>query len=280
MNNVEALAELVGRGRVMVLTGAGISTDSGIPDYRGDPHRLRRAPINYREFVSDPWSRRRYWARSHLGWPRIARARPNPAHHAVAELEEKGLVTGVVTQNVDGLHRTAGSRALLELHGSLAHTICLECGDRRSRLELHHRLEAANPWLDSQPVEIAPDGDAQLADHWVARFSPVDCLGCGGVLKPDVVFFGENVPRSRAAVAYRWLEEAEALVVLGSTLAVMSGYRFVCAACRQGKPVAIVNRGATRGDPQASIRVEGGLSETIPLLLTGRTATRLAPAPV
>ncbi|MFP3913601.1 MAG: NAD-dependent protein deacetylase [Actinomycetota bacterium] len=262
------LVDLLRAGRVMVLTGAGMSTDSGIPDYRGDGRRLRRVPVTYQEFVRDPVARRRYWARSHAGWHRVARARPCPAHHSVAEMEEAGLITGVVTQNVDGLHTAAGSRRVLELHGSLSRTVCLGCGDRRSRLELHHRLEAANPHFERQKVEAAPDGDAELPDHLVDGFTVVDCLECGGLLKPDVVFFGENVPRARVTSAYDWLEGSLALLVLGSSLTVMSGYRFVLAAHRDGKPVAIVNRGSTRGDGQASVRVDGNLSRVLGELTT------------
>lgn len=263
VDETRELAGLMAEGRVLVLTGAGISTDSGIPDYRGDGRRMRRVPITYQQFVGDEWSRRRYWARSHAGWRKVAGARPNLAHHVVADLEEKGMVTGVITQNVDRLHSRAGSRRVLDLHGVLDRTICLTCGDRRTRLELHHRMEAANPHFERLQVEYAPDGDADLPDRLVEDFCVVDCLDCGGVLKPDVVFFGENVPRCRVYTAFEWLEEARALLVLGSSLTVMSGYRFVLAAKRDGKPVAIVNRGPTRGDDEAAIRLEGNLCEVL-----------------
>lgn len=260
LDPIGQLRRLIASGGVVVLSGAGISTDSGIPDYRGDGHRLRHTPMTYREFVTSVDARRRYWSRSHLGWRRIARAEPNVAHYAVARLEESGLLTAVVTQNVDGLHSASGSRRVLELHGSLARTVCLECRDRRSRLELHHRLEAANPYFEQRQVEVAaPDGDAELPERLVENFVVVDCLACGGRLKPDVVFFGENVPRDRVEVAYRWVREASALLVLGSSLTVMSGFRFVMAAQRHGIPVAIVNRGPTRGDDAAAVRVEDGL---------------------
>lgn len=262
-SSVESLAELLGVGGAVALTGAGISTDSGIPDYRGDGRRLRRTPITYQEFVGGASARRRYWARSHVGWGRMRRAQPNPCHYAVARLQAEGHLGSVITQNVDGLHTAAGSEDVLELHGSLAETVCLECGDRRTRLELHHRLEAANPSFSSLAVEMAPDGDADLPDELVDRFCVVDCLDCGGVLKPDVVFFGESVPRFRVEEAYRRVEAATSLLVLGSSLSVMSGYRFVLAARKSGIPVAIVNRGPTRGDSDASVRIDAGLSESL-----------------
>lgn len=266
VDGMQELARLIRAGGIVVLSGAGISTNSGIPGYRGDGRRLRRVPIRFGEFVADTEARRRYWARSHAGWRRITRAEPNPAHLTVAHLEDAGLLSGVITQNVDGLHSAAGSRCVLELHGSLARTVCLDCGDRRSRLELQHRLAAANPHFDQLVVEYAPDGDADLPELAVDRFVVVDCLACGGVLKPDVVFFGENVPRDRLATAFSWLEEASALLVLGSSLTVMSGYRFVLAAHRAKQPVAIVNRGPTRGDAQATIRIDGDLCEVLPQL--------------
>lgn len=246
-----------------MLSGAGVSTDSGIPDYRGDADAPRRPPITYREFVSGSEARRRYWARSHRGWKLMAKAIPNPCHRAVAVLEEWGLVTAVITQNVDGLHQAGGSREVVELHGTLSRTVCLGCGDRRSRLELQHRLAAANPALGGGAVEAAPDGDAEVASELAASFVVVDCLACGGILKPDVVFFGENVPVPRVRDAYERVESATSVLVLGSSLTVMSGYRFVIAARRAGLPVAIVNRGPTRGDEDASVRVEAGLAEVL-----------------
>jgi NAD-dependent SIR2 family protein deacetylase len=260
---IQQLVRLAQAGGCVVLSGAGMSTNSGIPDYRGDGRRLRRRPIEYRQFVGDAAARRRYWARSHAGWERVARAEPNTGHRVVSHLEETGLVAGVITQNVDGLHSAAGSRRVVELHGSLSHTVCLHCGERRSRLELHHRLEAANPHFGRRRVEWAPDGDADLPESLVDGFEVVDCLACGGILKPDVVFFGENVPRERVAAAFRWLEAAAALLVLGSSLTVMSGYRFVLAARRAGQPVGIVNRGPTRADGQASVRIDGDLCEIL-----------------
>lgn len=264
----QALSRLVGGGGVVVVSGAGLSTQSGIPDYRGATGvRRRAAPMTYRDFIDRSEGRRLYWARSHVGWTQIDRAAPNPGHLAAAALEQAGLVDGVITQNVDGLHQAAGSRAVIELHGSLAETVCLACGERRSRLELHHRLEAANPSFARSTAAIAPDGDADLPDPLVASFVVVDCLVCGGALKPDVVFFGENVPRPRVEAAFSWVEGARSLLVLGSSLSVMSGYRFVMRAHRNGTPVAIVNQGPTRGDALASIRVDGELCDTLSALV-------------
>lgn len=263
MGVVAALARLIETGNVVVLSGAGISTDSGIPDYRGTPGRVRRPPITYRDFVIDPTARRRYWARSHTGWRRIGEATPNPGHEAVATLERLGALNGVITQNVDGLHQAAGSDVVVELHGSLDATVCLVCGDRRSRLELHHRLEAANPYFRPHLVEVAPDGDAELDLEAFDRFVVVDCLECEGTLKPDLVFFGENVPAERVRIAQQMVASGRSLLVLGSSLAVMSGYRFVLAACRLGIPVGVVNRGPTRADDVARVRIDGGLSETL-----------------
>ncbi len=270
---LSALARLVEWGEVVVLSGAGISTESGIPDYRGTPGKTRRAPITYREFVSDPSTRRRYWARSHAGWRRIERASPNGGHEAVVSLERLGLLRGLVTQNVDGLHQAAGSEAIIELHGSLHGTVCLDCGDRRRRLELHHRLEAANPTFARGRTEYAPDGDAEIHPAVLDDFVTVDCLPCGGTLKPDVVFFGESVPSERVEAARRLVSSCRSLLVLGSSLAVMSGHRFVLAAHRLGLPIAIVNRGPTRGDPFARVRLDADLTATLTALVD-----RLAPA--
>lgn len=265
---IAQLAGLLATGDVVALSGAGISTDSGIPDYRGPTGALRRhSPMTYREFVSDPLARRRYWARSQAGWRHVARARPNAAHRAVADLEHGGWLSGLITQNVDGLHRAAGSRHVVELHGNLAAVVCLDCGDRRPRREVAGRLEAANPGLGGRIRRLAPDGDAELDAGAVAGFSVVPCQACGGVLKPEVVFFGERVPRDRVDRCYDMLHAADGLLVLGSSLQVMSGYRFVIGARKRGTPVAIVNRGPTRGDGDASIRIDGGLSDVLPRLV-------------
>jgi NAD-dependent SIR2 family protein deacetylase len=258
-------------GRPLVaLTGAGLSTDSGIPDYRG-PGSPRRTPMTYTEFVSGPEAQRRYWARSHVGWARMAHAEPNAGHRAVAVLEAAGVLHGVITQNVDGLHRAAGSRAVIDLHGRIADVVCLGCRRISPRDALQERLAALNPgFVESvgPAVEAAPDGDAVLTE--VAGFRLATCTGCGGVLKPDVVFFGENVPRDRVDRAYALVDalaaDDGALLVAGSSLTVMSGLRFVRRARQLGVPVVIVNRGATRGDDLADVLVGRGCSETLTAL--------------
>ena len=262
-----ALCDLVFDGDVVILSGAGLSTESGIPDYRGPSGLARRAePMTYQTFVGGAAARRRYWARSQLGWRHIARASPNAGHHAVAELERRGLLTGIITQNVDGLHQAAGARQVVELHGSLSQVVCLNCGDRTSRAELDRRLRAANPGWDARVTEINPDGDAVLAADQEERFHVVACQRCGGLLKPDVVFFGENVPRPRVDECYGLLERSAALVVLGSSLTVMSGYRFVRHAAKLAIPVVIVNHGPTRGDAQADVRLDAPLGQTLTAL--------------
>ena len=245
-----------------------MSTDSGIPDYRGPEGTLRRrAPMQYREFVHDPAARRRYWARSAIGWPRMAAVRPNAAHHAVARLEAAGRLAGVLTQNVDRLHQAAGSRTVLELHGSLAEALCLSCGRRESRGAVQQRFLAANPGWPPASAASDPDGDAELSEHAAESFVVPACAHCGGILKPDVVFFGESVPRPRVDTAWSMLAGAEALLVLGSSLAVFSGFRFVDRAARDGKPVAIVNQGATRGDELATMKVDGRLADVLPRIV-------------
>lgn len=273
---LDALADLLAGGAVLVLTGAGISTDSGIPDYRGPDGRLHaRLPMTYQRFVSSAHQRRRYWARSHLGWPRVAAALPNAAHRAVATLERTGLLSGTVTQNVDGLHGRAGSRDVVDLHGRLDRVVCLDCGQRRPRLEIGLRLDVLNPCFRERaarrPAHHRPDGDAALDPRELDGFRVADCRRCGGVLKPDVVFFGERVPRDRFAGSLARLEASRALMVLGSSLAVGSGYRLVTAAARRGLPVAIVTRGATRGDAHADLKIDAGLCETLVTVVAGLT---------
>jgi NAD-dependent SIR2 family protein deacetylase len=271
---VDVLASLVADGDVLVLSGAGLSTDSGIPDYRGPSGALRRhTPMTYQTFLRDPRGRHRYWARSYVGWRQIAGAEPNDGHRAVAELEEAGLLTGVITQNVDGLHQAAGAREVVELHGGLDRTVCLGCGDVASRGQLDDRLREANPDFGPRADEVNPDGDAELPDDVLDGFVMVDCLACGGgPLKPDVVFFGETVPRPRVDTCFELLERSASLLVVGSSLTVMSGYRFVLRADKLGIPVALVNLGPTRGDAKATVRVDAPLGVVLPELaarLTG-----------
>ena len=262
-----AVADLVAAGDVMVLSGAGLSTESGIPDYRGPTGALRRSlPMTYQTFTRDPLARRRYWARSQLGWRVIARAEPNDGHRAVAVLQQRGVLSGVVTQNVDGLHQAGGADDVVELHGNLERVVCLGCFARTSRDELDVRLRAANASWEAVATAVNPDGDVALDEAAVARFEVVDCLDCGGVLKPDVVFFGENVPPAKVAHCYDLVERSRSLLVLGSSLAVMSGLRFVKRAALLGRPVAIVNQGWTRGDEHATCKLHAALGPTLTAL--------------
>lgn len=274
---MDARALLAGRP-IVALTGAGLSTDSGIPDYRG-PGAPRRLPMTYQEFVSGERAQRRYWARSHVGWARMVRATPNAGHRAIADLERAGVLRGLITQNVDGLHGDAGSRAVIDLHGRIDTVVCLGCRLRSPRVELQERFTALNPgFADAADVATAPDGDAEL--EYTDEFRLVACTACGGALKPDVVFFGENVPRERVARAYAMVDAlvpstglgGGALLVAGSSLTVMSGLRFVRHAHKHHVPVVIVNRGATRGDELATLLVDGGCSEVLPALAGPVTA--------
>jgi NAD-dependent SIR2 family protein deacetylase len=261
---LERLAGVVRGGNVVVLSGAGISTESGIPDYRGPEGKQRVTPMMYQEFVGSVANRQRYWARSFVGWRRFAAAAPNAGHYAVAKLQRAGLVDGIITQNVDGLHQRAGAHDVLELHGALDRVICLNCGNRSSRVELEERMRAANPDFVATPHEVRPDGDVVIDDDEVRRFQLVRCLVCGSdLLKPDVIFFGESVPKELVTRCFTEVERASALLVLGSSLQVMSGYRFVLRASELGIPVAIVTRGITRGDDQATIRIDAPLGETL-----------------
>lgn len=250
--------DLLASRPLVVLTGAGLSTDSGIPDYRG-PGAPTRAPMTYQEFVGSAEAQQRYWARSHLGWQRMGQALPNDGHRALAALDPLMLIT----QNVDGLHEAAGSRRMVALHGRVADVVCLTCRSTSSRAELERVLDELNPqWLERHGwVATRPDGDVDLDE--TSDFVVPTCE-CGGVLKPDVVFFGENVPADRVARCYAAVEAlgtGGALLVAGSSLTVMSGLRFVKRAAQHGTPVVIVNRGATRGDPLASYKLEVGCSE-------------------
>jgi NAD-dependent deacetylase sirtuin 4 len=270
LDALDALIGLLRGRRVVALTGAGCSTESGIPDYRGpDTPPRARPPIQHREFVERADARRRYWARSMLGWPRLAAARPNRGHEALAALERAGAVAGLITQNVDGLHHRAGSREVVELHGALRRVRCLACSRAIARDELQRRLAEANPdWMERGGT-IAPDGDADLADDATAGFEVVACAACGGVLMPDVVFFGGSVPRPTLDAAWATFERAEVLLVVGSSLTVFSGYRFVRRAAERAVPVAILNRGPTRGDPHAALRVDASAGEALAAVARG-----------
>lgn len=275
VNAPELVALLAGR-RVAVLTGAGISTDSGIPDYRG-PDSPPANPMTIRQFTSSREYRQRYWARNHLGWKHMAATLPNAGHRALATLERAGVVTGLITQNVDLLHTKAGSRTVINLHGTYARVVCLDCGHTMSRAELAELLEAANPGFSERAekvgsLAVAPDADAVVADTSSFRF--VDCPACAGMLKLDIVYFGESVSKDVVDKAYSLVDSAEALLVAGSSLTVFSGYRFVRHAAAAGKPIAIVNRGPTRGDELATVKVDAGCSPILALLADELTSTQ------
>lgn len=264
-SSIARLAELIAASRrIMVLTGAGCSTESGIPDYRSPGGSWsRHRPVQFGEFVRSADRRRRYWARSFLGWRRFASASPNATHHWVALLERSGRMTGLVTQNVDELHSRAGSASLVELHGSNHRVICLECGETWSREEHQARLASLNPSWSEHASSIAPDGDAPLEEERERSFVVADCAFCGGIAKPDVVFFGESVPRQRVDLAMSWLERSELLLVLGSSLQVWSGFRFARAANQSGIPVVSVNIGPNRADELLTLKIEGRCSEVL-----------------
>jgi NAD-dependent SIR2 family protein deacetylase len=257
---VEPVIDLLADRQWLVLTGAGVSTDSGIPDYRG-PGAPVRMPMTYQDFVRGPEAQQRYWARAHVGWSRMRTAEPNATHRQLAELERDGRLTGLITQNVDGLHTRAGHRDVVDLHGRIDRVICLECRRISPRGELHARLTELNPGYETRSAETAPDGDVLLRD--TADFRVADCRGCGGRLKPDVVFFGENVPKDRVERCYELVADAGALVVLGSSLQVMSGLRFVRRAHQRGIPIVIINRGPTRGDDLATFKLDSGCASSL-----------------
>jgi len=261
--------------RLFVLTGAGCSTDSGIPDYRNREGEWKRAPpINFQPFMQEPATRQRYWARSLIGWRRIGSAQPNATHHALARLEQRGQIELLVTQNVDRLHQRAGSERVVDLHGRLDEVRCMTCRWRLAREDFQQMLSERNPgWLHLD-AGVAPDGDADLEHQSFAQFDVPPCPWCGGIVKPDVVFFGENVPRERIDEATRAWRTADAVLVVGSSLMVYSGYRFVNAAARAGKPVAALTLGRTRADPLLSLKVDANCSEALAFLhQTGRPAT-------
>jgi len=259
------LQEFIQPGGVVVLSGAGMSTASGIPDYRGPNGAFSRGhkPMTYQEFLRNDEDRRRYWARSHVGWVAFARARPNAAHVGVAELEQAGLVHGVITQNVDGLHQQAGSRSVIDLHGRLDRVICLDCGSSEDRHRVHDRLTAANPHFSAQVDVINPDGDTDISAEQLSEFQVVACRECGGRLKPDVVYFGENVPPERVRNCYSLIDHARTLLVLGSSLTVYSGRRFVEYAKRQDCAVVIVNLGPTKCDEVADLRIHADVVDVV-----------------
>lgn len=254
-------------GEVAVLTGAGMSTASGIPDYRGPDGQRRVRPMQYDEFLADADGRRRYWSRAYSGWERFAAARPNAAHEAVAAWQRLGALRGLVTQNVDGLHQAAGATDVIELHGNLARVVCLDCGRTYPRSQMHAWLSSANPGFRASSTEVRPDGDVALSDSQVAAFHLVHCPACGGDrIKPDVVFFGGTVERPLVDEAYGVVEAARSLLVLGSSLQVMSGYRFVRRAAALGIPVAVVTRGGTRGHRETGVHLDALLGDVLPRL--------------
>lgn len=262
-----------------MLTGAGISTESGIPDYRGPERRDKPAtPMTFREFSSSATNRQRYWARSSVGWAWMTRREPNEGHRVVATLERSGISNGLVTQNVDGLHQVAGSRRVVELHGALRRVVCLNCDRSETREGYQDRIAVQNPGWRTTVGEIAPDGDVVLDDELVTSFRVPACLHCGGIAKPDVVFFGESVPKDRVDQAFQMVREADALLVLGSSLTVFSGYRFAVAAEKSGKPIVIMNDGPTRADALASIRVSERLGEALTLLAAKLDLPDLTPS--
>jgi NAD-dependent SIR2 family protein deacetylase len=262
---LDAAVTLLRGRRISLLTGAGLSTDSGIPDYRGEGAPVR-SPMTFSQFLGDLDYRKRYWAGSHLGWKRFAAALPNAGHIAVADLETAGIINGVITQNVDGLHLRAGSQRVVDLHGSMDRVRCLTCGQYYARGDIAARLAASNPWLDDESkVELSPDGDVQIES--VDAFVVPDCSVCGGLLKPDVVFFGEFVPVEKFTEASALVQTAEALIVAGSSLMVNSGIRLLDQAVKRKLPVVVINRGVTKGDTRAAVKIEAGTSETLVSLL-------------
>jgi len=258
-----AIDALAGR-RIAILTGAGVSTDSGIPDYRGNGAPVR-TPMTVEQYLSSESARRRYWVGSHLGWKSFAAASPNDGHRAIARLEARDLATGVVTQNVDGLHVRAGSRRVVELHGTMRRVFCTHCGQVFDRRDIARRIEADNPWIAiPDNVQLAPDGDVLPSS--TDGFIVPECSVCGGMLKPDVVFFGEFIPAEKFREAEQLVKGSEALVIAGSSLVVNSGIRLLERARRRRLPVVIVNRGATRADTRATVKIDGGTSEVLQLL--------------
>lgn len=269
LGSPEDLTRLLAGRRTAVLTGAGCSTESGIPDYRGPDGTLRtRLPMRYQEFMGSAEARRRYWSRSMVGWPRFSRASPNAGHHALAAMEAAGLLSGIITQNVDRLHQAAGSRAVVDLHGALERVRCTTCDRVLDRWAMQQRLEAANPAFTAEATGWVADGDAHLPPEAADAFRVPPCDACDGVLKPDVVFFGETVPKGWLEEAWRTYDAGEVLLVVGSSLTVFSGRRFVLRARKEGKPVAVVNMGPTRADEDVQLKVEARVGDFLPRVAT------------
>lgn len=263
---LDAATRLLQGKRIAVLTGAGVSTDSGIPDYRGTGAPVHRKPMDFSAFLGDERSRKRYWAGSHLGWNHFSTAVPNAGHLALASLEQAGVASGVITQNVDGLHARAGSRRVVELHGAMRRVSCLTCGQTFARADIAERMTRQNPWLGyPDAIETGPDGDVQI--DYVEQMIVPDCTVCGGLLKPDVVFFGEFVPQTVFASARALLRGSDALIIAGSSLVVNSGIRLLDQASKRRLPIVIVNRGETRGDKRAGLKIEAGTSEVLTALV-------------
>ena len=259
---------LASTASVTVLSGAGVSTPSGIPDYRDREGNWKNAnPIQYQDFKNSLQSRQRYWARSFVGWQRFSKAQPNTAHLAIAELEATGKVDTLITQNVDGLHAAAGSRRVINLHGNLSRVRCLDCNTANARSDYQQQLEVANTGWHAEVFRYKPDGDAELADHGYRDFSVPDCASCGGTVKPDVVMFGETVPKERVQSATNAVDRAESLLVVGTSLMLFSGFRFARQAEALGKPIIIVNQGRTRADDMATLKVEADCSRILPAAL-------------
>jgi len=249
---------------IFVLTGAGCSTDSGIPDYRDANGTWKhQKPVQYQEFIRNHSTRQRYWARSMQGWPTIAEAIPNRAHRGLVEMERKGIVAGMVTQNVDGLHHKAGQRNVIELHGNVSTVRCLSCSQRYDRSDIQGKLSRLNPAFTDLKADIAPDGDAALEQADVSAFSVIECGECAGILKPDVVFFGESVPRPRVEAAFSLLRQSRGMLIVGSSLTVYSGYRFCRFAADNNIPVAAINLGRTRADQELTVKVEMNCAQAL-----------------
>ncbi|WP_256809291.1 NAD-dependent protein deacetylase [Pseudomonas siliginis] len=267
--HLDTLLQAMADDKFLILTGAGISTPSGIPDYRdSDGVRRGRQPMMYQEFLAAPESRRRYWARAMLGWPRVRQARPNAAHEALATLQQRGRISDLITQNVDTLHDQAGTQDVIELHGSLHRVLCLDCGQRSERDAIQQQMEAQNPYLSGVDAVQAPDGDTLLDPAFEARFQVPQCPHCAGErMKPDVVFFGENVAPTTAARALAAAENAAGLLVVGSSLMAYSAFRLCRVIAEHGKPLMAINLGKTRADDLLDLKIEGSCEELLPWLV-------------